>query len=92
MTGAFDESFKGNDPDAERTRKSDMDGFLNALEDVKVGEQMVFTYVPGTGATLAINGKGKLTVSGAPFGQLSFSVWLGPKIRAASLKKSVLGL
>jgi hypothetical protein len=90
-TDAFDESFKDNAPDAEKTMKTDIDGFLGALEDVKVGEQMVFTYVPATGTTLAINGKDKLTIAGAPFGQLVFSVWLGPKPPTANLKKGILG-
>jgi hypothetical protein len=91
MTDAFDESFKDNTPDAEKTMKTDIDSFLGALEDVEVGEQMVFTYVPATGTTLAINGKDKLTIAGAPFGQLVFSVWLGPKPPTASLKKGILG-
>jgi Chalcone isomerase-like len=91
LSDAFEESFKDNDPDGERTMKTNVDGFLGALEDVKVGEQMVFTYLPGKGTTLAVNGKDKLTVAGAPFGQLVFSVWLGPKPPTASLKKGILG-
>ena len=46
MTDPFDESFKDNTPDAETTMKTDTDRFLDALEPVKVGEQMVFTYLP----------------------------------------------
>ena len=41
MTDAFEESFKDNDPDAEKTMKTDIDGFSGHFEDVKVGEQMV---------------------------------------------------
>jgi hypothetical protein len=67
MTDAFDQSFKDNAPDAETTIKTDTDKFLASLEPVKVGEQMVFTYVPGTGTTFAINGKDKLTIAGPAF-------------------------
>jgi hypothetical protein len=91
LSDAFEESFKDNDPDTEKAMKTHVDGFLGALEDVKVGEQMVFTYLPGKGTTLAVNGKDKLTVAGAPFGQLVFSVWLGPKPPTAGLKKGILG-
>jgi Chalcone isomerase-like len=91
MTDAFDQSFKDNAPDAETTIKTDTDKFLAALEPVKVGEQMVFTYVPGTGTTFAINGKDKLTIAGPAFGQAIFSVWLGPKPPTSSLKKGMLG-
>jgi hypothetical protein len=91
MTDAFEQSFKDNAPAAEKTMKTDIDGFLGALEDVKVGEQMIFTYVPATGTTLVINGKNKLTTAGAPFSHVVFSVWLGPKPPTANLKKGILG-
>jgi hypothetical protein len=91
MTDAFDQSFKDNAPDAETTIKADTDKFLTALEPVKVGEQMVFTYVPGAGTTIGINGADKLTIAGPAFGQAIFSVWLGPKPPTANLKKGMLG-
>ena len=91
MTDAFDQSFKDNAPDAETTMKADTDKFLAALEPVKVGEQMIFTYVPATGTTIAIDGKDKLTIAGPAFGQVIFSVWFGPKPPTASLKKGMLG-
>ena len=91
MTDAFDQSFKDNAPDAETTIKTDTDRFLAAVEPVKVGEQMVFTYLPGTGTTIAINGNDKLTIAGPAFGHAIFSVWLGPKPPTSSLKKGMLG-
>jgi hypothetical protein len=91
MTDAFDQSFKDNAPDAGTTLKTDTDKFLAALEPVKVGEQMVFTYVPGTGTTFAIDGKDKLTIAGRAFGQAIFSVWLGSKPPTSGLKKGMLG-
>ena len=53
MADAFDESFSNNSPDAKKTMKADIDRFLGALEPVKEGDQVVLTYVPGTGTTLA---------------------------------------
>jgi hypothetical protein len=91
MTDAFGESFDDNAPDAKKTMKVDIDRLLAALEPVKDGDEMVFTYVPGTGTTLAVNGKDKLTISGTAFGQVIFSVWLGPKPPNAGLKKGMLG-
>jgi hypothetical protein len=77
--------------DAKKTMKADIDRLLGALEPVKEGDQMVFTYVPGTGTTRAINGKETLTIAGPAFGQVLFSVWLGPKPPNAGLKKGILG-
>jgi hypothetical protein len=91
MADAFNESFHDNSPDAVKTMKADIDRLLAALEPVKVGDQMVFTYVPGTGTTFAINGKDKLTIAGPAFGPVLFSVWLGPKPPNADLKKGMLG-
>ena len=91
MTDAFDESFKDNTPDAEKTMKADIDRLLGALDPVKTGDEMVFTYVPGAGTTLTINGKEKVTIAGPAFGPVLFSVWLGPKPPNADLKKGMLG-
>jgi len=91
IADAFQDSFNDNTPDAVKTMKSDIDRLLGALEPLKEGDQMVFTYVPETGTSFTINGKEKLTIAGAAFGQVLFSVWLGPKPPNAGLKKGILG-
>lgn len=91
LTDGFGESFEDNTPDAKTTMKADIDRFFGVIEPVKDGDQMVFTYVPGTGTTFAINGKEKLTIAGPAFGQMVFSVWLGPKPPNTGLKKGLLG-
>ena len=91
MSDAFNDSFNDNSPDAVKTMKPDIDRLLGALEPVKVGDQMVFTYVPGTGTTYTMNGQERVTIAGPAFGQVLFSVWLGPKPPNADLKKGMLG-
>jgi len=91
MADAFNESFNDNTPDAVKTMKPDIDRLIGALEPVKPGDQMVFTYVPGAGTTYAMNGKEKVTIAGPAFGQVLFSVWLGPKPPNANLKTGMLG-
>jgi hypothetical protein len=91
MSDAFEEGFSNNAPDANKTMKPDIDRLLGALEPVKPGDEMVFTYVPGAGTTFALNGKEKLTISNAAFAPVLFSVWLGPKPPNAELKKGLLG-
>ena len=92
LADAFDESFSNNAADARKTVKTDIERMLGALEPVKEGDQMVFTYVPGEGTTLAINGKEKLTIASPAFGPVLLSVWLGPKPPNADLKKGMLGM
>jgi len=91
LAEGFEESFNNNTPDASKTLKAEIDQLLGALEPVKEGDQMIFTYVPGTGTTLAINGKDKLTIATPAFGPVLCSVWLGPKPPTADLKKGMLG-
>jgi hypothetical protein len=91
MADAFEDSFNDNSPEAAKTMKADIDRLLGALEDLKVGDQMAFTYVPGTGTTMTINGKDKLTIAGPAFAPVIFSVWLGPKPPNGDLKKGLLG-
>jgi len=91
MANAFEESFRNNAPAASKSVKADIDRLLAALEPVKEGDQMVFTYVPGTGTTLAINDQEKLIIAAPEFAPVLFSVWLGPKPPNADLKKGMLG-
>ncbi len=91
MSDAFYDAFKDNTPDAITTMKVEIDRLLAAIEPVKDGDQMVFTYIPGAGTTFAVNGKDKLTIASAAFSHTLFSVWLGPKPPNASLKKGLLG-
>ena len=91
LTDAFNESFNDNTPDAVKTMKPDIDKLLGAIDAVKVGDQMIFTYVPGTGTTYAMNGQDKVTIPGAAFGQVTFSVGLGPKPMTAECKKGFFG-
>lgn len=91
IADAFDESFKNNAPEARLAAKSEIDALLATLVDVKAGDQIVFTYLPGKGTTFAMNGAEKLKVASPSFTHAVFSVWLGPKPPNADLKKGILG-
>ncbi len=91
ITDGFTESFEGNTPDAAKTLKPDIDRLFAALDAVKDGDEIVFTYLPGVGTSLAIGGKEKLTIAGPAFAEMIFSVWLGPKPPNAALKKGIVG-
>jgi hypothetical protein len=91
MTDAFNESFTDNSPQAAATTKTGIDKFLAALEPLKVGDEMTFTYLPASGTTVAINGADKVTIPGQAFSQVLLSVWFGPKPPTPSLKKGMLG-
>lgn len=91
MVEAFDESLKANAPDKAGTLQREIGQFLQALETMHEKEQLVVTYLPGTGTTVSVRGKEKVTIPGLPFGQLVFSMWLGPKPPNGDLKSGLLG-
>jgi hypothetical protein len=91
LTDAFAESFHNYTPDAENTLKPDIDRLFSALEAVKDGEEITFTYLPEKGTSVALGDKEKLTIAGPAFAEMLFSVWLGPKPPNASLKKGLTG-
>jgi hypothetical protein len=91
MTEAFDEALKNNAPDKANALQAEIGQFLKALETMHEKEQMVVTYLPGTGTTVTVRGKDKLTIAGPAFGQLVFAMWLGPKPPNADLKSGLLG-
>lgn len=91
MSDAFNEGFSDNSPEAQKTLKAQIDQLVGGLDAVKTGDTMVFTYVPGTGSSMAINGQNKVTIADPAFGPVLFSVWLGPKPPNADLKKGMLG-
>jgi len=91
MAEAWADGFTGNLPDKGKSLKPQIDQFLAAAETMKKGDQVVVTYVPGTGTTLTIRGADKVTVPGAEFGQAVFGIWLGPKPPSGGLKNGLLG-
>ncbi len=91
LIDGFSESFENNTPEAAKMLKPDIDRFFSALDSVKDGDELVFTYIPATGTSLAIAGKETLTIAGPNFAEMFFSVWLGPKPPNANLKKGILG-
>jgi Chalcone isomerase-like len=92
MADAFRESFHDNAPAASQQMKTEIDRLIGALEPLKEPDEMVSTYVPGMGTTVTTKGQEKVTIAGAPFAQMLFSVWLGSKPPNAGLKKGLLGI
>jgi len=91
MCDAFNESFSDNSPDARKAMQAEIDRFFAVISPVKDGDELVFTYIPGTGTTFAVNGTERLRIAGSAFAEMLFSVWLGPKPPNATLKKGLLG-
>jgi hypothetical protein len=62
-----------------------------ALADMKEGSEMLVTYVPGQGTTVAAAGGGSVTVPGKEFSDALLANWLGKSPADAGLKDALLG-
>jgi hypothetical protein len=69
-----------------------LDAMSALYRDVRAGDRVALTYVPGEGTSLALNGQTLGTIPGASFAAAYFSIWFGDKPLDAGLKKKLLGL
>ena len=59
--------------------------------DVRPGDSYALTYWPGRGTELSLNGRVQVTIPGARFAALMFSIWLGKDPLDADLRDVLLG-
>jgi hypothetical protein len=90
LVEAFQEGFDANAKD-KAAQQANFAKMLALVPDVKEGETMTFTYVPGTGTTLQAGDKELGVFAGKDFADAVFSIWLGPKPPSEGLKKGMLG-
>lgn len=59
--------------------------------DVKSGQRMTFTRIPGGGLTVAVDGRVKGTLPGDDFARAFLLIWLGDQPPTQALKTGLLG-
>jgi hypothetical protein len=65
--------------------------FTSLIGDVKKGDTMSFTWRPGVGVEVALDGKTRGSIPGDSFARTLFTVWFGPKPGDENLKRGMLG-
>jgi hypothetical protein len=91
VTEAIEEGFEKNSKARMGALKERLAKFGAMFADVKEGDQILMTYVPGKGTSVAIKGAEKGAVEGKDFADALFNVWLGPNPVQEDLKKALLG-
>lgn len=91
LVEAWKEGFAGNAPAAQTKLAREIERFLSFWGDVRDGEEVTMTYLPGKGTTVAFGGKELGTIEGKEFADALLSVWLGPKPPSEELKAGLLG-
>ncbi len=65
--------------------------FIDTLETLRRGEQLMFDFVPGEGVQFWIRGERKRTIAGEAFAVAVLGVWLGPRAVDPDLRRALLG-
>lgn len=93
MCDAWNEGLEKNTPDATPELKGQFETLCSYMEDIKKGEQFVFTYLPGLGTRVSVKGVDKGTIEGKAFADALFKVWIGPHPGPGEgFKKQLLGV
>lgn len=89
---AWTDGLKDNVPNASADVKKNFAQLSAWMEDVKEGQEIVMTYLPGTGTSVTVNGKAKGTLAGKATADAILATWIGPKPGPGKdFKNAVLG-
>jgi hypothetical protein len=92
MAEAWTDGLADNTPNASPEVKTAFKTLSSWMEDMKDGQEIVMTYVPGIGTTVEVGGKSKGTLGGKAVADAILNTWIGPKPGpGADFKKSILG-
>lgn len=90
QVGAWTDGFKNNGVDIGKI-KAEADKLFGWMSEMKKGDTMAFTYVPGEGTTVMVKGQKKGTIAGDYFQEAVFKSFVGPKPPNEGLKTGLLG-
>ena len=90
MDGGWDEGFEENYAHFDKI-KARVETFKDFFGDMKDGDVVEMTLIPGKGTTVVINGVEKGTIEGDDFQEALVKVWVGPEPPTDDFKEGILG-
>ena len=91
LTKGWDEGFAKSAGAQLPALKERIATFNGWMSDVKTGDRLVFTFKPGAGVTVDVNGAPKGTIKGDDFGKALLGIWLGSEPPNPEIKAGLLG-
>ena len=89
---AFREGFENNSKATAAAATAKLAAVEKVLPaELKTGQVLVVSYVPGAGSTVGVEGGAAATVEGKEFADALFRNWLGPEPADGDLKAGMLG-
>lgn len=92
IAGAWAEGFVKNSGDDLSLYESRIVTLNSWMSEMKDGQEMIFTYTPGTGLEILVKGTTMGTIEGSDFASVFFSIWLGDNPPNGGLRRGLLGL
>ena len=92
MAEAWETGMKNNLPAAAfPVVEARLKKMIGMISDVKEGDTMQMTYLPGKGTEIFQNGKLLGNIDGADFATALFAIYLGPKPPSENIREGMLG-
>ena len=91
LCGAWDEGLEKNTANASDEVKAKFAELCKYMDDVGKEDTMVYTYVPGKGTEISINGTVKGEIAGKDFADALWACWIGPEPPSEDFKEGLLG-
>lgn len=91
MDAAWLEGFEANSPSEFGALEGRVKTFAGLFDDMKDGDVIEMTIIPGGGTSVLLNGKDKGVIEGDDFGAALLKVWLGDHPPTEDLKTGMLG-
>jgi hypothetical protein len=91
LAEAWSEGFEKNAGDKAAAVADGLAKLNAAMADVKKGDVVSLTYLPDAGTTVTVKGKDAVTIPGADFQRVLFSIWLGANPPNIPLREGLLG-
>ena len=91
ISEAIQAGFEKNNTEKMGALKDRLAKFIAVIPDLKEGQLLSLTYVPGKGTTVKGGAAAEQTIEGKDFADALFSVWLGKSPVDEDLKTGMLG-
>ncbi len=91
LAGAWQEGFENNAKPQLPALQARVDRLKSWMADMKTGQRLTFTSLPGAGITVDVNGRAAGKIEGDDFAKAFLSLWLGEHPANPGLKSGLLG-
>ena len=92
MCGIWKQGLLANAPNPPVELEARFERLCRFMEDLKKGDELSVTYIPGGGTTVQLKGRTKGRIEGKDFADALFACWIGSVPPSEQLKQGLLGI